>query len=153
MEQHLWGIPNMDVYLVMGILIFFIVLEVIGGYWAKPIEVLAIGSRSLVLFSFFHCLSSRGLCCWLSIWEGCFFRGHSICWPYGHLRVRFYFTYSSMIFCSIGTIALRTNFRSYGSYTGRIIRLRRWAFLFPTVMLPCIICSCLIYGGLGSWLF
>ena len=35
MEQHLWGIPNMDVYLVMGILIFFIVLEVIGGYWVK----------------------------------------------------------------------------------------------------------------------
>lgn len=35
MEQHLWGIPNMDVYLVMGILVFFIILEVIGGYWEK----------------------------------------------------------------------------------------------------------------------
>lgn len=35
MEQHLWGIPNMDVYLVMGILVFFIVLEVVGGYWEK----------------------------------------------------------------------------------------------------------------------
>lgn len=35
MNEHLWGIPNMDVYLVMGILVFFIVLEVVGGYWEK----------------------------------------------------------------------------------------------------------------------
>ncbi len=33
MNSALFGIPNMDVYLVVGILIFFITLEVLGGYW------------------------------------------------------------------------------------------------------------------------
>ena len=35
MNNALFGVPNIDIYLVMGILIFFIVLEVIGGYWQK----------------------------------------------------------------------------------------------------------------------
>lgn len=35
MNSALFGIPNMDIYLVMGILVFFIILEVIGGYWQK----------------------------------------------------------------------------------------------------------------------
>lgn len=35
MNDTLFGIPNIDVYLVMGILLFFIILEVIGGYWAR----------------------------------------------------------------------------------------------------------------------
>ncbi|RMG85716.1 MAG: fatty acid hydroxylase [Bacteroidetes bacterium] len=34
-EDLLFGIPNADVYFVMGILIFFILLEVIGGYWHR----------------------------------------------------------------------------------------------------------------------
>ena len=32
MEKLLWGIPNMDVYLIMGVLIFFIILESSLGY-------------------------------------------------------------------------------------------------------------------------
>ncbi|MEL6658444.1 MAG: sterol desaturase family protein [Bacteroidota bacterium] len=35
MDKQLFGIPNMDVYLVMGILIFFVVIEVVGGYWNR----------------------------------------------------------------------------------------------------------------------
>lgn len=35
MEKALFGIPNMDVYIVMGILVFFIIVEVIGGYWNR----------------------------------------------------------------------------------------------------------------------
>lgn len=35
MNDTLFGIPNMDVYLVMGILLIFILLEVIGGYWQQ----------------------------------------------------------------------------------------------------------------------
>ncbi len=35
MDKTLFGIPNMDVYLVIGILLFFILLEVIGGYWHR----------------------------------------------------------------------------------------------------------------------
>jgi sterol desaturase/sphingolipid hydroxylase (fatty acid hydroxylase superfamily)/CDGSH-type Zn-finger protein len=35
MEDYLFGIPDMDVYLVIGILLFFILMEVIGGYWQK----------------------------------------------------------------------------------------------------------------------
>jgi len=35
MEDYLFGIPNMDIYLVIGISLFFILLEVIGGYWHK----------------------------------------------------------------------------------------------------------------------
>jgi len=32
MEKALFGIPNMDVYIVMGILLFFFVIEVLAGY-------------------------------------------------------------------------------------------------------------------------
>lgn len=35
MNNSLFGIPNLDVYLVVGVLLFFIVLEIIGGYWSK----------------------------------------------------------------------------------------------------------------------
>jgi len=35
MNNALFGVPNVDVYLVMGILLFFVLLEVIGGYWHK----------------------------------------------------------------------------------------------------------------------
>jgi len=35
MNDALFGIPNMDVYLVIGILVFFIILEIIGGYWHR----------------------------------------------------------------------------------------------------------------------
>ena len=35
MIQDLFANPQMGTYLVMGILVFFIVLEVIGGYWAR----------------------------------------------------------------------------------------------------------------------
>ena len=32
MDQPLFGIPDMDLYLVMGILAFFIIIEIVGGY-------------------------------------------------------------------------------------------------------------------------
>lgn len=131
-------------------LLFWRLLVVIG--W-KLIEVLVIGYRNLVFFLFFCCLLSWGLCCWLFIWEGSFFWGYSICWLFGYLWVCFYFIYLLMIFCSIGIIVLCMNFCFYGSYIGCIIRLRRWVFLFFIVMLFCIICLCLIYGGLGLWFF
>jgi sterol desaturase/sphingolipid hydroxylase (fatty acid hydroxylase superfamily)/CDGSH-type Zn-finger protein len=35
MNKALFGIPNMDIYLVMGILVFFLIMEVISGYWKK----------------------------------------------------------------------------------------------------------------------
>ena len=35
MNEPLFGIPNVDIYLVMGILVFFILIEVIGGYWHR----------------------------------------------------------------------------------------------------------------------
>ena len=35
MKGTIFGIPNMDLYLVVGILLFFISLEIIGGYWHK----------------------------------------------------------------------------------------------------------------------
>ncbi len=35
MEKELFGIPNADVYLVIGITMFFIFLEVISGLWAR----------------------------------------------------------------------------------------------------------------------
>ncbi len=35
MEKALFGIPNLDVYLVLGILAFFIIIEIIGGYWHR----------------------------------------------------------------------------------------------------------------------
>ena len=35
MKEALFGIPNLDIYLVMGILVFFIVLEVVSGYWHR----------------------------------------------------------------------------------------------------------------------
>ena len=35
MENTIFGIPNMDVYLVVGILLFFVILEILGGYWSS----------------------------------------------------------------------------------------------------------------------
>lgn len=34
MNDALFGIPNMDIYLVFGILVIFILLEGMAGYWA-----------------------------------------------------------------------------------------------------------------------
>ena len=33
MQEHLFGVPNMDVYIVLGILVAFILIEIIAGYW------------------------------------------------------------------------------------------------------------------------
>jgi len=35
MDNGLFGIPNMDIYLVVGILIFFILIEGLAGFWKK----------------------------------------------------------------------------------------------------------------------
>lgn len=35
MQEALFGIPHLDLYLVLGILFFFIAIEVIGGYWHR----------------------------------------------------------------------------------------------------------------------
>jgi len=35
MENTLFGIPNIDIFLVIGILLFFVIIEVIAGYWTK----------------------------------------------------------------------------------------------------------------------
>jgi sterol desaturase/sphingolipid hydroxylase (fatty acid hydroxylase superfamily)/CDGSH-type Zn-finger protein len=35
MNNALFGIPNMDIYLIIGILLIFILFEVIGGYWQR----------------------------------------------------------------------------------------------------------------------
>ena len=35
MEKSILGIPNIDLYLVIGILLFFVFLEIVAGYWTK----------------------------------------------------------------------------------------------------------------------
>lgn len=35
MKETFFGIPNLDIYLVIGILVFFIVIESISGYWSR----------------------------------------------------------------------------------------------------------------------
>jgi sterol desaturase/sphingolipid hydroxylase (fatty acid hydroxylase superfamily)/CDGSH-type Zn-finger protein len=61
MNNALFGVPNMDIYLVMGILIFFIVLEIIGGYWQKTQRTISDWIQEFGAFMVLSLLTKPGL--------------------------------------------------------------------------------------------
>lgn len=67
MNEPLLGIPNLDIYLVFGILLFFIFIEIISGYWHRSQRssgdwmqemlayvVLALITKPLIVFCIFY---------------------------------------------------------------------------------------------------